>query len=64
MEKLKPYTKAIVAGVVGALQVLQVYLTLSANGMTTEDWNSVIGSVILAITGTGAVYQFPNKEKK
>lgn len=64
LNKLRPYTKSIIAGVVGVLQILQVYVMLSANGMTPEDVNTLIGSVILAITGTGAVYQFPNKESK
>lgn len=64
LEKLRPYTKTVVAAIIGALQVLQVYVVLSANGMTSEDWSTLINSVILAIGGTGAVYQFPNKGSK
>lgn len=62
INSLKPYTKAIIAGLIGLLQVVQVYVMLSANGMTPEDWNTFIGAVILAVGGTGAVYQFPNKK--
>lgn len=62
INSLKPYTKSIIAGLVGLLQVVQVYVMLSSNGMTLEDVNTFIGAMILAIGGTGAVYQFPNKK--
>lgn len=63
MEKLRPYTKAIVAFAVGCLQVASVIVMLNADGkLSAEDVNAVIGAVILAIGGTGAVYQLPNKK--
>lgn len=58
---LKPYTKAIVAFIVGVLQILSVYYTLTSDGsLSYEDKNALINAIILAITGTGAVYQLPN----
>lgn len=64
LEQLRPYTKSIIAGLVGLLQILALYVTLSADGkLSPEDVNALIGAVIIALGGTGAVYQFPNKEK-
>lgn len=64
MEKLKPYTKSIIAGVVGLLQILQLVVQLSPGGFSPEDISSIITAVIVALGGTAAVYQFPNKEKQ
>lgn len=63
LEKYKPYTKAIVAFVVGCLQVLSLFITLTSDGiLSAEDQVAIIGAVILALGGTGAVYQLPNKK--
>lgn len=65
MNKLRPYTKTIVAFLVGILQVLSLYVTLNADGkFSPEDVNAIITSVIIALGGTGAVYQLPNKKVK
>lgn len=64
MEQLKPYTKAIVAFIVGLLQIAQLAVQLSPDGFTPEEVSAIIGAVILAIGGTAAVYQLPNKEAK
>lgn len=64
-EKLKPYTKTVIAFIVGALQVLALYVTLNDDGkLSAEDMNALIGAIIIAIGGTGAVYQFPNTESQ
>jgi len=64
LDNLKPYTKSIIAGAVGILQILQLVVQLSPGGFTTEDITSIIGAIILALGGTAAVYQFPNKERQ
>lgn len=65
MDKFRPYTKAIVAFIVGCLQILSVYITLNADGsLSPEDMNAIIGAVILSLSGTAAVYQLPNKKEK
>jgi hypothetical protein len=63
IDKLKPYTKSIIAGVVGLLQILQLVVQLSPGGFSTEDVTSIITAVIVALGGTAAVYQFPNVKK-
>lgn len=63
--KLAPYTKSIVAFVVAVLQVVSLAVMLAADGnLSPADWNAIIGAVIIGLGGTGAVYQFPNKENK
>lgn len=63
IESLRPYTKSILAGITGALQIVALYLTLSADGrVSPEDLNAIIGAVIIALGGTGLVYQLPNKK--
>lgn len=65
IKSIKPYTKAIIAGIVGLLQIVSLYVMLSADGlMSPEDVNAIIGAVIIALGGTGAVYQFPNAKGK
>ncbi len=64
LEKLKPYTKSIIAGLVGLLQILQLVVQLSPGGFSPEDVSSIITAIIVALGGTAAVYQFPNKEKQ
>lgn len=65
LSKLRPYTKTIVAFLVGSLQVLSLYVTLSTDGkLSPEDLNAMIYAVIIALGGTGAVYQLPNKKVK
>lgn len=65
MKEMAPYWKAVTAFIVGCLQVLALYVTLSADGkITPEDFNAIIATVILALGGTGAVYQVPNKKLK
>lgn len=63
IDKLKPYTKSIIAGVVGLLQILQLVVQLSPGGFSTEDVTSIITAVIVALGGTAAVYQFPNRSR-
>jgi len=63
LDNLKPYTKSIIAGVVGLLQILLLVVQLSPGGFSTEDISSIITAVIVSLGGTAAVYQFPNKEK-
>lgn len=62
LEQLRPYTKAIIAGVVGLLQIVQLAVQLSPNGLSPEDVSTIIGAVILALGGTALVYQLPNKK--
>ncbi|MFI2837530.1 hypothetical protein [Mycolicibacterium sp. PDY-3] len=63
MDKLKPYTKTVVAAVAFCIQLLMLYVTLSADGnLSSEDINALLGNVLIAVTGTGAVYQLPNKK--
>lgn len=62
LDKLKPYTKAIIAFVVGGLQVAQLAVQLSPDGFSPEEYSTIIGAVILALGGTAAVYQFPNRK--
>lgn len=64
IKSLKPYTKAIIAALVGVLQVAQLAIQLSPDGFTTEELSSILGAIILTIGGTTAVYQFPNKKAK
>lgn len=65
LEQLRPYTKAIIAFIVGALQILALYITLNAdNNLSPEDLQALINAVVLALGGTAAVYQFPNKVVK
>lgn len=62
LESLRPYTKTVTAFIVGLLQILSLYITLSADGvMSPEDQNALIGAVIIALGGTGLVYQLPNR---
>lgn len=64
-EKLKPYTKTIIAFIVGILQIVALYVTLNNDGkLSSEDTNALIAAVIVALGGTGAVYQFPNTESQ
>lgn len=63
INSLKPYTKAIVAFVVGVLQILSLYFSLNADGsLSGEDVQALINAVIIALTGTGAVYALPNRK--
>lgn len=65
VKKMQPYTKAFVAFVVGMLQILSLFVTLNADGrLSPEDINAIIAAMIIALGGTGAVYQLPNKEAK
>lgn len=65
VEKLKPYTKTVVAFIVGMLQITSLFVILNADGrLSPEDVNAIIGAMIIALGGTGAVYQFPNRENK
>lgn len=62
LETLRPYTKTITAFVVGLLQILSLYITLNADGrLSAEDQNALIGAVVIALGGTGLVYQLPNR---
>jgi len=63
LEDFKPYVKAITAFVVGALQVLALYVTLNKDGeLSPEDLTAIINAIILGLTGTGLVYTLPNKK--
>lgn len=65
LKKAQPYTKAFVAFVVGLLQITSLSIVLNADGkLSPEDINAIIAAVIIALGGTGAVYQLPNKEAK
>lgn len=65
LDQLRPYTKSIIAGIVGVLQIAQLAVQLSPDGFTPDEVSTIIGAVILAVGGTAAVYQFPNtKETK
>lgn len=64
IEKLKPYTKTVVAFIVGVLQVMSLMIMLNADGkLSPEDYNAIITAIIISLGGTAAVYQFPNKDK-
>lgn len=57
------YTKAILAGVYGVLNIVSLYIILAADGsITPQDQVALIAAIITALGGTGAVYQFPNKK--
>jgi hypothetical protein len=63
--KLKPYTKTVVAFVVAVLQVLSLYVALSADGhLSAEDKQALINAVIVGLGGTGAVYALPNRKAR
>lgn len=63
ISELRPYTKAIIAGLTGLLNILMLYVTLSADGkVTSDEINIIIGAVIVWLGGTAGVYQFPNKK--
>lgn len=65
IKAVRPYTKSIIAGIVGVLQVLSLYIVLNNDGsFSAEDQTAIINAVIIAITGTGAVYQLPNTKAK
>ncbi len=64
LEKLKPYTKSLIAAFVGLLQIAQLAVQLSPGGFGPDELSSLIGAVIIAIGGTAAVYQFPNTKAK
>ena len=65
INSVKPYTKSLIAFAVGVLQVASLYVVLNNDGkFSNEDIQAIINAVILALTGTGAVYQFPNKGGK
>lgn len=65
INSLKPNTKAIVAFVVGCLQVLALYVSLNSDGsISSADLEAIINAIILALTGTGAVWYLPNKKAR
>lgn len=60
---LKPYTKAIVAFIVGCLHIASLVVFLNNDGsFSNADIQAIINAVILNLAGTGAVYQLPNKK--
>ena len=63
IKALDPYRKAIVAFVVGVLQVLALYFTLIKGGITPDEVNILINASILALGGTVGVYGVSNKGK-
>lgn len=63
MQELLKYKKGIVAGVIGILQILSVYLMLNSDGiMSPTDWQTVINAVILSLGGTAGVVAVSNKK--
>jgi len=56
MNKLKPYAKAVVGGIVTGLGTAATALT--DGGITPVEWITIILSFI---AGTGFVYAIPNK---
>jgi len=63
LDELKPYTKAIVAFLVFALQWGVLYLTLTEdNSLSNQDKAALLNNIILALGGTAAVYTFPNRK--
>lgn len=63
IEALQPYTKTIVAFIVGCLQVAALYINLTADGnLSSEDLVTIISAIVIALGGTGLVYQLPNKK--
>lgn len=65
INSLKPYTKSIIAFAVGVLQVVALYVALSADGeLTPDDINAIINATIIALGGTGLVYTLPNAKTK
>lgn len=65
INSLKPYTKAIVAFIIGVLQVTALYVALNADGeLSPDDINAIINATIIALGGTGLVYTLPNTKAK
>lgn len=62
MQELAKYRKAIVAFIVGMLQVASVYFMVSSDGLVSPtDVQTIINAVILALGGTAGVYALKNK---
>lgn len=63
LKEFTPYTKAIVAFLVFALQWGVLYLTLTEdNSLSNQDKAALLNNIILALGGTAAVYTFPNRK--
>jgi len=63
MEKIAPYYKAVVALLVGVLQVASVYFMVTADGsFDANDKIAVINASILTLGGGAAVYAVKNKK--
>lgn len=60
---LKPYAKAIVTFIVGAIQIGALYYTLNNDGLSVDDVNALANAVVFWLTGTGLVYAIPNTKK-
>lgn len=59
---MQKYSKSIIAFVIGALNVLALYVSLSADGaFSALDQQVVIYAVITWLGGSGAVWAVKNK---
>lgn len=57
MDRLNPYMKAVLGGVVAALSFA---IPIVDDGVTLSE---VLGIVLAGLTGTGLVYAVPNRER-
>ena len=65
IKQISPYRKAVVTVVIGILQLLALYFTLTADGiLSAEDKNALITNIILSIGGTAGVYSVSNTTVK
>lgn len=65
IEKIAPYRKAIVALLIGLLQLAALYFTLTDDGaLSPDDRTILLTALIGAITSGGVVYQVPNKLRR
>ncbi len=58
IKKIKPYAKAIVGGVAGALGALQV--AMGDDSVSVSEWIDIAEAFLI---GTGVVYAIPNGKK-
>ncbi len=60
--KLGIYAKTVAAFLTGILTILGVVITVSEDGITSQEWGAIVSALIGWLVSTGAVYQAKNKE--